>query len=231
MAIVKSIGEPARCAMALLAVAACGAGRGPEHVAEPALAFVHVAVVDVERGQVVPDRTVIIACGELAAVGASTATAVPARATVVEARGKYLIPGLWDMHVHALYDGRPELMFPMLIANGITSVRDMHTFAADPLGRLRTYRAGVANGTILGPRIIGAGYILDGPGRDGPPEGFHVVRTPDEARREVDTVVAGGADFMSPMRFMRCTPRTPGSEHSNTCSACSRTAPPIEMRS
>lgn len=201
MANVKFVVEPraaARCALALalLAVAACGAGRGPAHVAEPTLAFVHVAVVDVERGDVIPDRTVIVAGGQIAAVGTSTATAVPARATVVDARGKYLIPGLWDMHVHTLYDGRPELMFPMLIANGITSVRDMHTFAADPLGRLRTYRAGVANGAILGPRIIGAGYILDGPGRDGPPEGFHVVRTPDEARREVDTLVAGGADFI-----------------------------------
>lgn len=183
-------------AIVLLAAAACGAGRGPAQVAEPTLAFVHVAVVDVERGQVVPDQTVIVAGGKIATVGASTATTVPARTTVVDARGKYLIPGLWDMHVHTLYDGRPELMFPMLIANGITSVRDMHTFAADPLGRLRAYRAGVANGTILGPRIVGAGYILDGSGREGPPEGFHVVRTPDEARREVDTLVAGGADFI-----------------------------------
>src|SRR5579864_8796972 len=65
-----------------------------------AIAFVHVAVVDVRSGEIKPDMTVLLSKNRIRIVGPSKTIHVPKKARTIDARGKYLIPGLWDMHVH-----------------------------------------------------------------------------------------------------------------------------------
>src|SRR5688572_24734420 len=92
-----------------------------------ALVLMRVTVVDVSAvdaaGALRHDQTVVIRGGRVTAVGAAGAVKIPSGARVIDATGKYLIPGLWDMHVHL--SPATELALPALVANGVTGVRDM----------------------------------------------------------------------------------------------------------
>jgi imidazolonepropionase-like amidohydrolase len=155
------------------------------------LAITHVTVIDVSSGVSNPDMTVEVAGNRIRAVRKSSHAALPGYAHIVNGRGKFLIPGLWDMHVHALRDGRAHWMFPLFIAAGVLGIRD----TGSPLDSLLFYRAGTAQGKVLGPRIFGTGPLLDGPQGQWPT--FTVsVASPDEGRRAVDSLVRAGVDFI-----------------------------------
>ena len=85
------------------------------------LAFVSARVIDTAAGAVIPDRTVVIRDGIVVAVGADGATPIPAGATVIDARERYLCPGLADMHVHAT---TPHDL-ALCVAHGVMTVRNM----------------------------------------------------------------------------------------------------------
>ena len=106
--------------------------------------------------------TVVIKERQIAESETSATLSPPKGARVIEGRGKYLIPGLWDMHVHEIFGGwvpRDENITPLLfVANGVTGVRDM----GGDLEPLKKWRFEIANGTMLGPRMIIAGAMLDG---------------------------------------------------------------------
>ena len=90
------------------------------------LVLSHVTVIDVAAGRVKPEMTVIIAGDRIEAVGPSGSPPTSRNALVVDAKGKFLIPGLWDAHVHLANDNVPSLgrniSLPLLVANGITGV-------------------------------------------------------------------------------------------------------------
>jgi imidazolonepropionase-like amidohydrolase len=159
-----------------------------------ALAFTHVTVIDVSGGAAQSDMTVVTDQGHIVAVGSSTELRAPAGARIVAARGKYLIPGLWDMHVHTVFgDWLPRnerVTLPLFVANGITGVRDM----GGDLAVLKEWRAAIAAGRLLGPRMIIAGPMLDGPVPRFPSSA--PVATPADARRIVDELQAQGVDFI-----------------------------------
>lgn len=119
------------------------------------IAFTHVTVVDVISGALRHDQTVGTAGGRIVAVTPSAAFRVPSRTRVVDGTGKYLIPGLWDAHVHLSYGGACAL--PVLVANGVTSVRD----AGARLDEITAWRAQVARGELIGPRIKTAGPNIE----------------------------------------------------------------------
>lgn len=155
-----------------------------------ALTFTNVTVVDVERGVLLPNHTVIVSGTRITAVGPAASVRAPAGATVVDASGKYLAPGLWDMHVHAAFPGIDRVFLPLLVANGVTGVREM--WGLMPV--VDSLRRQVGRVAFTGPRIVAAGHILDGlpviwPGSVG-------VGTADAARRAVDSLVSAGADFI-----------------------------------
>ena len=166
-----------------------------------------VTIVDVEAGELLPDRTVLVTGNRIAAIGPRDGVRVPAGAEVVEANGQYLIPGLWDMHVHSVRQpagawesgalANADWHFPLFLAHGVTGVRNMNDSTADvTLELTRSVRRRLAAGELEGPRLLSCGPCLDGD----PPFGTNpvVVRTAEEARRAVDDLADAGADFLKP---------------------------------
>lgn len=156
------------------------------------LALTHVILVDVRDGSLHRDQTVIIRGERITAVGTAADTAVPDAARVIDGRGRYLIPGLWDMHVHSA--AAIGWHFPLFVAHGVTGVRNLHTTVKAPLELTQSIKARLATGELLGPRFVASGPIVDGEPPAWP--AAVVVRTPAEARTAVDTLVDGGADFI-----------------------------------
>src|SRR5579871_3136887 len=124
------------------------------------MCITHVTVIDPETGTELPNRNVSVSRGRISDVLPGDAVNPPSNAKIVNGRGKFLIPGLWDMHVHAVFPERLDSMFPMFIANGVLGIRDMGT--SMPLADIETLRREVAAGRRVGPRVIAAGPILDG---------------------------------------------------------------------
>jgi hypothetical protein len=146
-----------------------------------AVVFRHVSVFDAPNARLVPDQAVVVRGNRIESVGPDNAVRVPAGARVIDARGKTLLPGLWDMHTHnGALDGR------MHIAGGVTSVRDM----ANDIDDLRRLRQSWDSGTAIGPRVMMAGFI-DGPGPYAGPTKV-LVSTRDSALAWVDRYKALG---------------------------------------
>src|SRR5713101_4145129 len=175
---------------------------------QKSLVVSHISVVDVSTGETKPDMTVIISDGRIREIGNSTTTPIPEGAQVVEAKGKFLIPGLCDMHVHMFnqVSRRPpnRWYFSLFVANGITSIREMWTKPED-MEQVREWRKLQAEGSLLAPRIGAVGTLVDGPpgaettqiGGALPGPTANIVRTPDEARDFVrELKAAGDIDFV-----------------------------------
>jgi hypothetical protein len=153
----------------------------------------HVTVIDTETGKEMQDRTVILSGDRISEVRDSKGIKPPASANVVEGRGKYLIPGLWDMHVHAVFAERLDTMFPMFVANGVLGIRDMGTSMT--FADIDHLRQQIANGSRVGPRIVAAGPILDGRPKPLRPN-IRAITPPDEGRDTVRRLKTSGADFI-----------------------------------
>jgi imidazolonepropionase-like amidohydrolase len=158
--------------------------------AEIILAISDVTVIDATGAPAKPHMTVIITGDRITEIAQTEKAAIPKNAQVIDGRGKFLIPGLWDMHVHTVWKGRPERFFPMFIANGVTGVRDM---AAD-VEFLKQLRKAISEGKLVGPRVFG------GPMVDGPipiwPEPSIPISDEASARKMVASVKDRGADFI-----------------------------------
>ena len=88
------------------------------------MVFRNVNAIDAVHG-LRRDQTIVVKKAKIAEVGASSDVRVPSDGRIVDGRGKYLIPGLWDAHVHLTFNASiTPAMFPLLIVNGITSIRD-----------------------------------------------------------------------------------------------------------
>ena len=156
----------------------------------------HVNIVDVERGRTIADQAVAIRGDRILATGADRALARRfAAARSIDARGKYVMPGLWDMHVH--FGGGPDLiaenkaLLPVYVAFGVTTVRDA---AADLAPAVLQWRGEVAAGRLLGPTIFTSGPKLEGykPLWKGTIE----VGTPAEVDAALDRLQAMRVDFV-----------------------------------
>ncbi|MDQ6888048.1 MAG: multicopper oxidase domain-containing protein [Gemmatimonadota bacterium] len=163
----------------------------PRLVLQATVAITHVTVIDVATGARLRDRTVVVRGNRITSVEPSARARVPREARAVDGRGKYLIPGLWDMHVHALRAGRATWMFPLFLAAGVTGIRD----TGSPLDTLLLYRAGVGSGEILGPRIVGAGPLLDAPPAQWGSFTI-VIESPTAGRHAVDSLADAGVNFI-----------------------------------
>ena len=162
--------------------------------ADELLVLNNVSVVDVRTGTLVPEQTVILERNRIASVGPSKSAKYPRNAPSVNCRGLFLIPGLWDMHVHLVFgDWFPdaqEISLPLFIANGVTGVRDM----GSELDIVQGWRDEIEAGRLLGPRIYTSGPMLDGPKPRFPSS--LAIATPEDAHRAVSDLKRRGADFI-----------------------------------
>lgn len=171
----------------------------PIHPAQPhsepmSIVFTHATVIDATSAPAKSDMTVVITGDHIAQLGKSDNLRAPPGARVIDATGKFLIPGLWDMHGHlhgpsSYKPGIPHL--PLLIANGVTGLRDTGS-SIQFLEAISRMRKEIEEGTLLGPRIVAAGPLVDGPEptfRDS-----IAVSNEREGRLAVTTIKQHGAD-------------------------------------
>ena len=187
--------NPSRVFLGAAAVAACWAGLAAQ--SGQTIVFTDVGVVDVRGGSMRPHQTVVVRNALIERVGPAAETTPPAGARVIDGAGKFLIPGLWDMHVHLNGDGG---ILGLFLANGITGVREM----GDSFAPLAEARRLITSGQWDGPRMILSGPMLRGPQSpaDKSGGGSRVVRTPDEARQAIEELDALGVDFIKIQDFL-----------------------------
>jgi imidazolonepropionase-like amidohydrolase len=166
---------------------------------ETSTLFRGVTIVDVISGTTIPDSAIVIRGNRIVSIGPSSKVRTPRNARVIDARGKFVIPGLWDMHVH-LFSNRDaagtdnrEAYFPHFIAHGVTGVRDAWS-DPDDVQIVRRWRNEMAAGRMVGPRIVAASSIFDGvPVVHRNARG---VASAEEARRAVREEAASGAEYI-----------------------------------
>jgi imidazolonepropionase-like amidohydrolase len=166
-----------------------------------AVAFTHVAVVPMDRERVIEDQTVLVRDGRIVVMGDAASVEVPDDALRVDGRGRWLMPGLADMHTHLFSDGSwPDSLaadeLAVMVANGVTTARLMIGTPEHLALRER-----VAAGEVLGPTLHLASPQLSGKAHGDP---FHgrVVTTPDEARAAVLELADAGYDFVKLTYFI-----------------------------
>jgi imidazolonepropionase-like amidohydrolase len=181
----------------------------PRSTAKVPLAITHVTIVN-PQGPPQEDVTVVVSGGVIEWIGDARDPQRPAHPDELQldARGKFLIPGLWDMHTHvAGISANPawskNVLLPLLVANGITGIRDM----GGDLSALQQWRLEIASGALLGPQIVAAGPMLV----PAPPPGKAKSTDPSiiqvgsaaEARSTVDALQKQGADFIKVIQLSR----------------------------
>lgn len=150
----------------------------------PPLAIERVAVVDVVHGNLVPSRTVLIAHGRIAVIGKPGVVTIPSGTVHVDGRGRFLIPGLVDMHVHLFNNAthRPpnDWMFAWFVAKGVTGVREMAATPRD-MQQIARWREAVDGHALIAPHVLAAGVA---------------VNDASDVREQVREAAASGADFI-----------------------------------
>ncbi|HMI51226.1 MAG TPA: amidohydrolase family protein [Candidatus Saccharimonadales bacterium] len=158
------------------------------------LAITHVTLIDATGSPAQSDMSVVIANQKITAIGPTRSTGIPDDARIVDATGKFLIPGLTDAHIHLTGAGEPggsrEFILPLLVASGITTVRDMGSY----LESISPLRKDIQDGKRLGPRIFTPGPYLDG----SPPsfQPSFVVTNAVQASEDVHALVERKVDFI-----------------------------------
>jgi imidazolonepropionase-like amidohydrolase len=157
------------------------------------LTITHVTLIDITDGRAQPDTTVTMDGNRITSIARST-KASPRSGQIVNATGQYLIPGLWDMHTHVYFDDTAadgtDLILPLLLANGITGIRDMGS-ELDPVLHAR---GEIAAHRLLGPRMIVSGPMLDGPKSQY--KASIPIATPEDGRKAVDMLKNRRVDFI-----------------------------------
>ncbi len=191
--------------LAVISIAVAAPVASAQRVDAPTrLAVVGVTLIDGTGAPPRPGTTILVSNGHITAIGPTDRVTIPAGTTRINGAGRYVIPGLWDMHVHItaraatrFSNGRPDYMaaadyyFPYFLASGVTGIRDMSGQLAD----LNEMRRRVAAGQLDGPRMLVTGHKIGDrePVIPHGPKGY-----PDEAsvRKAIQLLRANGADFV-----------------------------------
>jgi imidazolonepropionase-like amidohydrolase len=169
------------CLLAILLSPFCLPQAHARSVTTKPLVFTHVNVIAATGTPLQTNMTVVIAAGRLSRVGKFGKTRIPSGAKVIDATGRFLIPGLWDMHAHlGTEDFDRDGHLALFIVNGVTGIRIMD---GDPAHHL--WRREITSGTLIGPRMIIASPII----------GQSPISVAD-ARREVRNAKQLEADFI-----------------------------------
>lgn len=181
-------------------LAGCVSAPRGSRVIDADLAITHVGVVDVERARLLADHAVLVKGDRIVSVRPTAQARFASTTRVVDGTGKYLMPGLWDMHAHIGFSGNPILMeLPLFTAHGITGIRVMgapRDLAL--LARLRQLQSATAAGTLVGPRVLAlASWAVNGEAgiADSMPP-FYKARTREEGRALAQYFKQSGYDLI-----------------------------------
>jgi len=169
-------------------------------IAQNVLVIRNVSIVDMKDSKIKKNKTVIIEGNKIVAI--TTNGKIPASSKIVDGSGKFLIPGLWDMHVHTLRRERVPLYLPQLVANGIIGIRDMSTPLED-FDLFRQARVDNKRDSIVRPHfIVACGPALDGPNNARP--GLSIpISSVEQAKEAVDLLYNHGANFIKVYSMLR----------------------------
>lgn len=184
----------------------------PPPAGAPVVAFLHASVIPMDAERVLPDQTVVVIDGEIAALGPASEVHVPAEAIRIDARGRYLLPALSDMHVHVEGESWNALLSPEALAASTTVPFEDFLFPYVAQGvttvqvlsgthELLPLRGQIAAGGLLAPRLILA-RMIDGPGKAWPPPLSTWVASAEEARTATLQAKADGYDKMKVYSFL-----------------------------
>ncbi|HWZ45305.1 MAG TPA: amidohydrolase family protein [Candidatus Saccharimonadales bacterium] len=171
---------------------------GQSKSASTPIVITHATVINPGTSSVRTDQTVVVRGGRITSVAATVGFQPPKNALVIDATGQFLIPGLWDMHVHSAFGdwfpGGRDIILPLFIANGVTGVRDM----GGDIPVLSKWRKEIAAGQIIGPRMVISGPMLDGylPGGKLRFPSSVAVTSTASAVAAVDSLKKQGVDFI-----------------------------------
>lgn len=184
----------------LLALLLCGYTPPGKTTPEPSLLLIrNINVVDVVQGRLITGQDVVIKNNIIYYIGAAFSEHIPAESITIDGSGKYLCPGLWDMHFHLCWDKHNDtLLFPVLLANGITGIREM----GGDLGIMQQFKQEQQEGSIKAPMIFGAGPMIDG----NPPVYKDFSLAADEQTdiaTALDSLQKNGTDFFKVYSLLR----------------------------
>lgn len=169
-------------------------GQNPDESLPPALVITNCQVVSVRDGRVLPEQMVVIERGVISYAGPMQESGYPESARVIDGAGKFVMPGLVDMHVHIGHES--ELTSYLL--HGVTTVcnlgGDYVDLFSDESIDICELRSHVASGAVIGPRIYSAGQALDGDPRTGPFQ--RALSSPAAAAEAVLEQKSHGFDFI-----------------------------------
>lgn len=157
-------------------------------LAAAGIAIQDVTVIDVASGTARPHMTVVIDEGKISRVGAASSTQISAATRVIAGKDKFLIPGLWDMHVHLYY----KQYLPLFLAFGVTGVQDM----GSDFAKVKIWRDEIEKGSAIGPRIVTSGPPVDGGPSEDPKLPLIVARNAEQGRQAFDQLYKMDVDFI-----------------------------------
>ena len=161
----------------------------PAQTSETALVIRGGTLVDVKSGNKIPNSVIVVRSERIEQVGVEEKTAAPPGARIIDAKGKWIIPGLIDSHAHAGTSESDPL--ELYLANGVTTIRN----PGGNITQLRLTREKLLRGQIIGPRLFFSGPLLDGLPPVWPSNSL-LVDTPARARSAVNFLADQGADFV-----------------------------------
>jgi amidohydrolase family protein len=194
----------ARISLVVFASLSCATARN-DSSPRADLAITHVAVVDPANDRLRSDQTVLITAGRVSDIVPAT-SAIPNSARVIDGTGKYVIPGLWDMHAHLFVAGPlTELDLPLFIAHGVTGLRvlnaDCRLPATTRVGCIEQYRElqrQIESGSVLGPRLLALGSwpVNGNEGITDAMPAFFKAATEEDGRKLARYFKERGVDFI-----------------------------------
>lgn len=183
-----------------LAIAACASTPSARSTTDAALVVRDVTVIDVAAGRTLPKRDVLVKGDRILDVAPTGRSTIPASARVIDGRGAFVIPGLWDMHAHLNVQLDPvRQQLPLFTAFGVTGIRVMNSpMLPGALTPFRDMQARIARGDLVGPRILSIGsWVVNGAANvpDAMPA-YYKARTDAEGRLLARHFKELGYDFI-----------------------------------
>lgn len=180
--------------------------------AKTTVVFTNITIIDVRQGEAKPAMTVMISGEEITEVGPVGTIEIPVAAKVIDATGKYLIPGLWDMHAHTTTDRNTrKIIFPLYISHGITGIRSMNADCFEEgqpncreegssailatIEEVNQWHREMAAGTLVGPQVVAGSFPVNSPppGEESTPQ---YPRTGEHGQAHARMLKERGVDFI-----------------------------------